>query len=209
MDGAASIGVRLPVNSLKVDSSLPGSAADDTAIGDLFVVTKVLLYESEETGSLVSAGVAFSLPTGPSSFANSNYGEIQPPHRVNFQPYVGYIWRPSERLYIHGFSAVDIPVFDQDVALMYNDVGIGYFIYEGTGRITSIAPTTEIRVTTPLNHNGVLEGKRYGETNIIEVLSGVTFELNRRSSLAVGASVPVTGPKPYDWQFLTQINVRF
>lgn len=209
LDGAASFGARLPFNTLKLDSNVAGTGGEDTAIGDLSLISKFRLYHCEDTGSLVSAGLAVTLPTGPRSFANSSEGLLEPPHRAGLQPYVGYIWRPSEKLFVHGFSAVDIPIFNQDVTLVFNDIGIGYFLRQADCGLTAVVPTMEIRVTTPMNHNGILDGKLHGETEIVEALAGVTFEINRRMTIAVGGSVPVTGPSPYDWQVLTQFNYRF
>jgi hypothetical protein len=206
-DGGASFEARLPFESIKLDSSLVGGG-ESTAIGDLSLISKFRLYHCDDTGNTISAGLAVTLPTGPRSFANINEGLLEPPHRAGLQPFVGYLWR-SDRIYVHGFSAVDIPIFDQDVLLMYNDIGVGYMLRQADCGLTLIAPTVELRVTTPLNHNGVLNGQRYGETDILELLGGVNFELNHRTSFAVGASVPLTGPKPYDWQVLAQLNFRF
>jgi hypothetical protein len=37
----------------------------------------------------------------------------------------------------------------------------------------------------------------------------VTFEFNRRSTLAAAIAAPVTGPKPFDFEVLVQFNWRF
>src|SRR5207302_1941542 len=95
--------------------------------GDLTLISKFRLYHGEETGNTISTGLAVTLPTGPRSFANANEGLLEPPHRPGLQPYVGYLWR-SDRFFVHGFSAVDIPIFDQDVTLVFNDIGVGYFL---------------------------------------------------------------------------------
>jgi hypothetical protein len=208
LDGNASVGLRLPINTLQVDSSLPGAQAEDTSIGDLFLVSKLLLYRSE-AGSAISTGLAMTLPTGRRTFAGVDQGDVGVNHYVYLQPYLGYLWRPMERLYVQGFSSIDVPMNSNDVTLMYNDVGVGYFAYVGQGLITSVAPTVELRVTTPLNHVGVLNGGIYGETQVVECLGGVTAELSRRATVSFGAGAPLTGPKPYDWMFLAQINFRF
>jgi hypothetical protein len=207
-NGNASFGLRLPINSMKVDSSLPGAGGEDTAIGDLFLISKVLFYRTE-AGSAVSGGLAVTLPTGRRSFAGVDQGDVGLDHHVNLQPYIGYLWRPTERLYVQGFSSVDIPMNASDVTLMYNDIGVGYFAYLGQGVVTAVAPTVECRVTTPLNHNGINGSGVYSDAQGVQILGGATIELCRRATLTVGAGAPLTGPKPYDWQFLTQLNFRF
>jgi hypothetical protein len=207
-DGAASLGFRLPIDSLKVDSSLPGTAAVDSSIGDLFLVSKVLIYRSQ-AGSAISGGLAMTLPTGSRSFAGVSQGDVGLDHHANLQPYIGYLWRATDGIYVQGFSSIDVPLNPSDVAMMYNDIGVGYFLFGGAGWLTALAPTAELRVTTPLNHDGVMDGKVYGETQIVQFLFGLTMEMNRRTTLTVGAGVPVTGPNPYDWQFILQMNYRF
>ena len=60
-----------------------------------------------------------------------------------------------------------------------------------------------------------VSGKRWllswlaGTPDWVELTMGTTFELFRRSTLAVGIVTPVTGPKPYDLEVLAQLNLRF
>jgi hypothetical protein len=207
-DGGASIGLRLPIDTLRVDSSLPGTQADDTAIGDLFLVTKVLFYRTD-AGSAVSGGLALTLPTGTRSFAGVSQGDVGLDHHGNLQPYVGYLWRPTEWLFLQGFSSIAVPMNPSDVTLMYNAVGVGCLFTRRYGWLTALAPTAELRVTTPLNHTGIGGGGVYAETQIVQFLAGLTMEMNRQTNLTFGVGVPLTGPQPYDWEFMIQLNYRF
>ena len=71
-----------------------------------------------------------------------------------FQPFIAYIWR-RDRFYLQGFSGFDFPANNADVTLIYNDIGMGYLVYQNpdTSRfITAIAPTFEVHVNSPFNH---------------------------------------------------------
>ena len=130
LDGQGSIGLRFPLDTVTAASSVPKSFGDfggtSTAVGDISVFAKYILLENRENGNLLSAGLAVSAPTGPGKFAGLNsFGSIT--HTTSFQPFLGYIIN-SGRLYFHGFFAVDVPANSQDVTLIYNDVGIGYFL---------------------------------------------------------------------------------
>jgi hypothetical protein len=210
LDGDASIGLRLPLNTLSADSGIPGLGGSSTDWGDLTVILKYTLWQNPATGSLLSAGLAVTTPTGPDAFAGS--GAITSFHYTTLQPYAGYIWS-GERWFLHGFWALDIPTNSEDVTLMYNDVGVGYFLYrdgwEGRG-LTAIVPTFEVHVNTPLNHRGAFDfTDPAGTPDWVELTTGVTFEFNQRSTFAVGFVTPVTGPRPYDFEVLAQLNVRF
>jgi hypothetical protein len=205
--GSGSFGLRLPIDSLKVDTGLPGAVAEDSSIGDLFVTSKVLLYRSD-TGA-ISGGLAMTLPTGSRSFAGVSQGDVGLNHHANLQPYVGYLWRPRNGFFVQGFSSFAVPMNSSDVSLWYNDVGVGYLLDRGAGWLTALAPTAELRLTTPLNHEGVIQGTKYGETQILQFLGGLTAEFSRRTTLTFAVAAPLTGPNPYDWGFTFQFNYRF
>src|SRR5262249_4022431 len=130
LDSRASIGLRLPLNTLNVDSSAPGVDHSDTDIGDLTVILKYAFYRDAETGDLLSAGLAITTPTGPDACAGSWFASTI--HSTVLQPYLGYIFSLDE-LFIHGFAALDVPTESRDVTLLYNDIGIGYFLSRQRG----------------------------------------------------------------------------
>ena len=75
-------------------------------------------------------------------------------HSTAIQPFVGYIWS-RDRFYLHGFTAIDTPASLQIATMVYNDVGVGYFVLRRSDpfdRLTAIAPTFEVHVNTPLTH---------------------------------------------------------
>jgi hypothetical protein len=214
--GRASFGMVLPLDTLSATSTIQGNFAKpggtSTSLGDLSIFTKVILRLDPKTGSLFSGGLVVTAPTGPSTFAGAKY--ISAIHTTQIQPYIGYILRRG-KFYLHGFSAFAVPLNPNDVSLYYNDVGLGYFLYQDTnevaqGWITAIVPTTEVHVNTPLNHQNVYNPNDIaGSANVVNLTQGLNIEFNRRSILTFGIATPVTSPKPFDLEALILFNVRF
>jgi hypothetical protein len=210
LDGNASIGMRLPLDTLNEESgTTPGGTFTD--IGDLSVILKYAFVNDPNTGNVLSAGMVLTFPTGPDAFADAANLENSP-HSTILQPYLGYIWN-SDRWFVHGFASVAVPTDTNEATFLFNDIGVGYWLLrnrDGDGWITGVVPTVEAHVNTPLNHRGGLDGSDPDPSrDIVDITSGVTLEFNRRSTLAVAAAVPVTGPKPFDWELLVQFNWRF
>src|SRR5262249_15801261 len=128
LDGDASIGLRLPLSTLNVDSGAPGVAGAGTIVGDLAVIFKYAFWQDTRAGDLLAAGLAVVAPTGPDHFPG--FAPAVPLHNTTFQPFLGYLFHAGD-FYLHGFSAVDVPTDARDVTLMYNDIGLGYFLFQG------------------------------------------------------------------------------
>jgi hypothetical protein len=212
LDGDASVGLRLPLNTLKADSGIPGVGGTDTDVGDLTVIFKYAFWRNRETGSALSAGLAVTAPTGPDAFAGQE--TFRTFHNTVLQPYGGYLWRSGD-FYLHGFIAVDVPTDSNDVTFLFNDVGIGYYLYRaqesecGSRFLTGVVPTFEVHVNTPLNHRGVFNPDDLaGSPDIVNLTMGGTLEFGRRASLALGFITPVTGPKPFDYEIMTMFQLR-
>lgn len=209
LDGNASVGLRLPLNTLGADSNTPGFGGTDTAVGDLTAILKFALLRDVESGSVLSAGLAVTMPTGPGHFGTSPL----PVRRDTFlQPYVGYLFG-RDRLFLQGFLAVDVPTDSADATLLFNDVGVGYYLYrnpQGDRLLTGVAPTVELHVNDPLNRRGIFRRSDLdGISDIIDLTVATTFDLGERSHLSVGVVTPLTGPKPFDFEVLVQFNWNF
>src|SRR5207245_7209043 len=112
------------------------------------------LLHDRETGDILSAGLAVTTPTGPTAFAG--FDQIQSFHETTLQPFVGYRYNWSD-FYVHGFTSIDVPTDSRDVTMLYNDIGIGYYLYRNRCEdaiVRGIVPTFEVHVHTPLNHRG-------------------------------------------------------
>jgi hypothetical protein len=209
-DGNASIGLRMPLNTLTADSTVRGLGGTSTAVGNLTAFAKFILWQDQSGRNLISGGLAVSPPNGPTRFAGAPaaFGF----HDATIQPFLGYIFK-RDRFYIQGFEAIDVPTDPNDVTLQYNDIGIGYFIYRNTNPnafISSIAPTFETHVNIPLNHRGVFHlSDPAGTASVVDLTYGVNVLFQRTALLSAGFVNPVTGPRPfsYEWQLL--LNVYF
>src|SRR5206468_12316687 len=82
-DNSASIGLRLPLNTLSSESNTAGMGGTDTDIGDLTTIFKYAFWQDPESGTLLSGGVAITVPTGPGHFAGSS---IPTQHVTVLQP---------------------------------------------------------------------------------------------------------------------------
>ena len=93
------------------------------------IFAKYILEYNPKTGNLLSAGLAITPPTGPGHFAGARF--LGGTNNTTIQPFLGYFLNLTEnkRLFLQGFSALDVPVNFTDVTLVYNDLGLGYFVY--------------------------------------------------------------------------------
>jgi hypothetical protein len=209
LDGAASIGMRLPLNTLSVESSTPGLGGTDTDVGDLTAIVKYAFWQDPDAGSLLSAGLAVTAPTGPSRFAGSSIPTLRD---TILQPFIGYIWT-ADRWFVHGFASLDIPTDSRDVTSLSNSVGVGYRFSRAGAEdrvLRAIVPTFEVHVSDPLNHRGAFKvSDPSGTPDVVDLTMATTFELGRRANLSVGIVTPVTGPKPFDVEALVQFNWLF
>lgn len=213
-EGKGSIGFRLPLNTITADSAIQGRfnkpGGTSTALGDLSFFTKYILKIDPETGSLISAGFVVTPPTGPNQFAGAGY--LESVHSTSLQPFLGYIWRQGD-FYLHGFSALDVPSSVRDVTMIYNDVGIGYFLYRRRAPkqfLTAVAPTFETHVNTPLTHRDAFNpNDPAGTPDVVNLTYGLNLEFYNQSVLTFGFVTPVTGPRPFDYEALLLFNVLF
>lgn len=203
-DGWTSVEVRLPLSTLTVTSNTPGLSDTDIRIGDLSVGLKAAIFMDRETGDVFSTGLVLTSPTGPL--------EYNPFNSFIIQPWGGYRYFFGENLYVHGFSSIAVPTDSRDVTLWFNDVAVGYFVYRNASpevTINGIVPTLEVHVNTPLNHRGAFNfADPAGTPDWVTLTAGTTLVVGR-STLALGGGIPVTGPKPYDFEILAQYNLRF
>ena len=209
LDGRASIGFRMPLNtiSLKSTANVKGLGGSSTAAGDLSVFLKYALYSNDQ-GDLISMGLQVTAPTGPGAFGGNKFYSYF--RDTQIQPFVGAIFARG-RFYAQGFSSINVPTMSQDVTLLFNDLGIGYYAYRSDEDklVTAIVPTAEAHLTTPLNHRGLSATDIAAIPDILNMTAGVNLELHRRAILTAAYITPVTGPKPFNAEFALLLNVKF
>ncbi len=212
LDKRASIGLRLPLNQLTAASPYQnlGFGGTNSALGDLAVILKYAFYDNRDTGNLLSGGLLINAPSGPSSFASAPY--IRSFHSTTLQPYVGYIFTRGD-FFLQGFSSLDVPTDSRDVTMLYNDVSMGYFVYRSPDPnrfITAFVPSFETHVNTPLNHRDYLNVfDPAGTPDVVDLTFGANVFVRQRGLLTVGLVEPITGPRPFNYEFLIQFNLRF
>jgi hypothetical protein len=218
LDGNVSVGLRAPINTIDADGrvnsgtfgSIGSPGITDTEFGDLSILLKGVLAQNRETGSLLSAGMAITTATGPRHFpgAPAEAVLINGQRGTSLQPFVGAIWN-SGSFFVHGFTSLEIPTTRQDALLLFDDIGVGYYVYRNSENdriLTAIVPTFELHVNDPLRDRG---SANIGGPDILDLTTGATFEFGRGAALAVGLVTPITGPKPFDFEIMTHLNVRF
>ncbi|MBI1830462.1 MAG: hypothetical protein HYR84_03315 [Planctomycetes bacterium] len=121
LGGFASIELRLPLVQQLAD--VEGFSA--RGVGDLTILGKYAFLLNRDVGDVLSAGLAVTVPTGRSILTID--GNV---HATLVQPWFGYIWN-FDRFYIQAFHSVVIPTDSRDVALLFNDVGVNFWLYRG------------------------------------------------------------------------------
>jgi hypothetical protein len=198
LSGDASFGMRLPFLQAQ------GEFIDKNDFGDLTMIFKYAFINDRDTGNLVSGGLVLTVPTGADFLPDSTI----PIHSTLLQPYFGTIWRRGD-FFVHGFTSVLVPTDDRDVLFLFNDYGLGYFVYRNPSTfITGIAPTVEFHVNTPLNHRGS-QVDPLGGIDVFDMTYGATICIGRNADLTLGVNTPLTGPRPYDIEAVAQLNWRF
>jgi hypothetical protein len=228
MDGAASIGVRVPFYTLNGEAKdfhvgpdpttgviglLPGGPAlDDNEIGNLIAIAKLVLWEDRPSGSLLSAGVVVSIPTASTQQLDPGLSTL-----MYMQPFSGFILTSGD-LFVQGFSSMTLPVARPESIVSFNDVGVGYYIFRdgsGSRTVSAVAPTVEVHYTAPIRQpdgRTALFGNFFDNIRIhdtVDITLGTTVEFGRRATLGTGVALPVTGPKPFDAEVLVQLNLLF
>jgi hypothetical protein len=230
LDGLASVGLTESINNLSAVSSNPNLGGTHTAMGDLSLFTKLVLFQSWEdsrptnalggfgypaqvggrNGGLISAGMAVTMPTGPGGFAGAGFSKSF--RDVGLQPFLGYFYSRGN-FYLQGFEAIDVPTDPNDVTMLFNDIGMGYYLYRNPNMdtfITAFAPTFEVHVNVPLNHRDINNvNDPVGLSTVVDLTYGGNIQFGQRTVLLLGAVTPVTGPRPYAVEALALLNFYF
>ena len=210
LQGDASLGLRLPINTLWTNSTDGAFKDNSTAVGNLSLFGKYVLYRNPMTGNLLSGGLAITLPSGPTSFAGSS--TTVGLRDVQFQPFLGYLFRKGD-WFVQGFSAIDVPTDSRDVTLWYNDVALGYYLYRSANPsafLSAIVPTVELHLSDPLNHRGALRpNDPFGTPDVLDLTFGTSIVLRKRIVASFGGSFPVTGPRPFSIEAMALLNIYY
>ncbi|WP_020475098.1 hypothetical protein [Zavarzinella formosa] len=198
--GYGSIGMRLPF----VQSGGPG--LEDSAIGDLTIVSKLAWAQDAATGSLITSGVNLTLPTGHSgSVALLNNGGVAP-RSLWLQPWTGFLFN-QDRFYTQGVVSIAAPSQAEYPVEVFTSVGAGYWLVRSdTEGIRGLIPTVELHVNTPLTNRGA--GRLVNTQDEANLTTGLNVLLPKMT-LGGAIGVPVLGQSSYRLEALATLNFRF
>jgi hypothetical protein len=201
LEGDASFGMRLPFLQLTGSKDL-----EDTHVDDLSMIFKYAFINDRETGNVLSGGLLLTAPTGERIRING----ASSINSTVFQPFLGFIYNLNRDLYFQGFSSVAAPTDGRDVTVFFNSVAAGYHVYrnpEPDALLREIVPVAELHVNTPLNHRGSAT-QPIGYADSVDLTGGCHF-IFRRATAGIAFGTPVTGPKPFEFEVLANVNFRF
>ena len=201
LDGDISIGMRQPFVQIYGDSIVNGQTT-----GDLSVIFKGRLWADPVTGDLLSAGMVVTAPTGNVTAAIVNGVEINPKSTL-FQPFLGFI-RNYDRGFAQGFGSIVVPNRADDTTILFNSIGVGYWLYrEPDNRfLTGITPVAELHVSTPLNNRSPNDVLYFQDQANITTGSYFSF---RRLLVGTAFGIPMVGPRPWNFEWILNMNYRF
>ena len=224
LDGLVSLELRAPfVSQTAAMSTVDGdsiASTSDAAFGNLTLYPKVLLYNNARVA--ISSGLGIVLPTADD--ISANFSDGTPLMRISndstrLQPFVGGLFTPSERLFVHSFFQCDTETTGNSVRInptgnglesvgtindgtnLFVDAGVGYWVYQSDRQrgLTGIIPTLELHQNIALGGGDVIAagpftvGNFSGRSSLTNIVAGVTFEMNQRSHLVASYVGPVGG----------------
>jgi hypothetical protein len=202
-DGNASLGARLPFT----ESAGALGGIGDGCIGDLTLYGTYAFLNDRQTGNVFSVGMALTIPTGPSFRDPSNGRDL---NTWIYQPYIGYIWNFNNDFFVQAFHSAILSEHDNALS---QDIGFGWNMYRGgDGFVRGITPTVELHLYTPLDNTSgpsPFATSTLISDNVLTVTSGVTVLLGERTTLGFAVAVPLTGPRPEQFEGIMTFNWRF
>jgi hypothetical protein len=208
LDRQASIGFRIPVDTLTIGSSFPGLSGSHTSTGNFSSYLKYAFYQ-DNRGNLLSTGLDLSFPTGPKTFAG--YPSVIGINSFDLQPFLGYIYSLN-RTYLQGFTSLAVPTDRRLPTMYYFDIALGHYVYRSQDRralLSFIVPVFETHLNIPLNWAG-FQARNIGSTpDVVDLTFGVNIGLGSRAVISTAYVRPVTGPLPFSGEYVLTLNFLF
>ena len=197
-DQRASVGLRMPLNSISAEGTMPGRGRVEHGRRRPDGLLQGDCVPGPGVGQLILGGPGRDHAQQPLRLRRGAFA--QSIRTTSLQPFVGYIANFGD-WFVQGFSGTNVPTDGRVVTMYYNDVGAGYFLYRAANPdalIAAIVPTMEVHVNTPLNHRvSHAVGAAPGTPDVVDLTFGASVALGRRAVLSAGVVDPVTGPRPY------------
>jgi hypothetical protein len=203
----ASVGFRLPLNTLNITSGFPGIGGTSTSLGNFSSYFKFAVYD--DGPNFLSVGLDLNFPTGPKSFAG--YPSLLGINAFDIQPFMAYIVQ-RDRFYLQGFNSIAVPT-DRNLATMYYcDIGLGYYFFRNEdprALLSFIVPTFETHLNIPLNWVGFQPRYIGGTPDVVDLTFALNVGLGKRAVLSTAYVRPVTGPLPFGGEYALMLNIPF
>ncbi len=199
LDGNASVELRAPFfQTHQTDGTTFSDFGDITVLGKFAFVNE----HDDDSDAVLTLGTALTIPTGPDDVIAGT--TINP---FIIQPFIGYLFG-NRSFFVQGFSEMAISLSDSVPTVWFNDIGFDAYAYRGTGAISAIVPTLEGHLTTALGKQGST-GFPVGVIDSVVLTAGVHLVFARHAQVTFGYEFPVTGPQPFESEYVLQFNYRF
>lgn len=239
LDGRGSVEVRLPFASTLNSDGMMNGTGTNTELGNLRLALKALLLRRETVN--ISTGLGVYLPTADDlNIRQANGANLIRVENssVQLSPFAALLYTPTERLFGQawmGFTfdtggnavTVDPMMFGgranvgnlRAATLWTVDAQVGYWVYLAeSGFLRGVAPFVELHYNGTVSNGSVLNagsglfiGDTLGNSDELNLTSGLTTRLGEQSSLAVAATAPLrTGQnRTFDYQIGVRLNYYF
>lgn len=216
LDNLMSVELRVPFSRM-LSSDQVGflGSVEHTEFGNLNMAVKILLKETAASG--LSAGLGVNFPTADDfrlfdPFTGAPELELKD-ESVHLSPFVGWLWRPSDRIFTQSFLQFDFDAGGNDFiengvkmgtyndqSLMFVDASLGYWLYRNRSAcyVTGIAGLIELHYTTTLQDTDAVATNRarvianpFNRIDVLNMTGGVVINLTELSSLRVAAATPL------------------
>lgn len=220
-DGLWSAEFRLPfVGNNQFNSSLAGASVQGGNVGNLAVILKRMLYETDDFA--VAGGVGINLPVG-SDVTGSVLGApfVVKNESLHLLPFLGFLWTPTDRTFCGGFAQLDLVANGNSVQfggvgkytpqnLALFDLSAGHWLYRNGDAplVTGLAGLIEFHYATTIqqpddvqlfsmdpSRGFPLEMRLFnaaGNLSVVNATFGLHTELSNDASLRVAGVVPLT-----------------
>ncbi|MCS7469337.1 hypothetical protein NZK35_22020 [Stieleria sp. ICT_E10.1] len=236
LDGQVSAELRIPFATDAVsDFNATGTAVSNGSsaeLGNIMLYVKALLYGTETYA--LTGGVGFGFSTADDIAVDLADGT--PLLRVEndavqIQPFLGWLYMPSEKWFAQGFTQFSFSTDENDVWTNFGqglqaagsfddpdyyffDVALGCWAYrnDDAACLTGIIPTVEVHHSNSLDNDAsivtagnIQVGNWGGTTSLTSAVVGTTFEFKQQAQLTAGYAVPLTSSdRQYDGAFRMQ-----
>lgn len=230
LDGTWSLDLRMPfTNGFNLVTN--DFATDSGRIGNLSAFLKHLAYEDDAIA--LSGGLGFGLPTGSDVVSSNGYGTLTLQNEaIHLMPFVAMTASPNDNWFIQAFAQIDFAATGNEV--IANNVGVGKYTEQNLlhldatlGRwlaqdldryyLNGIAAIVELHYTSTLNNSDAVFvsslggfgylGNPLNRLDLLNLTSGLHFQISELSNLRVGAVVPLRAQP--ERVFDSEIQVSF